>query len=212
MLDYVQVWSPDTCGCIVHQAGDQDAADTSRVMRYVTYEEAVEIHVRHFWARPESTNYKVWWSMPRKSKSGRLKSPKRIIALVQPHPRLCPAHLALGYTGEMYETVRELNTRKNIACYLAWVIGNDISEEDQLWVRLGSTKPILIAGRVTTEQAERQASLSRVFPPGAVQWVVEQPSGAVWLEYLRDWLPQEQADAIQGRCDREFGPGRVVVV
>lgn len=24
MLDYVQVWQPDTCGCLVHQAGDQD--------------------------------------------------------------------------------------------------------------------------------------------------------------------------------------------
>ena len=211
MLDYVQIWSPDTCGCIVHQAGDQDAADTSRVMRYVTHAQAVEVHLKHFLARPRTTRRHIWgpfnipiWLRWRLALYFLIKH-------LQPAARLCPAHRALGYTGEMYETVRELNIRKNIACYLAWMIGNDISEEDQQWVGLGSTKPILIAGLLTTEQAERQASLSRVFPPSAVQWVVEQPSGVVWLEYLRDWLPLALAEAIQARCDREFGANRVVV-
>ena len=214
-MDSVQVCQPDTCTCLVHQAVDTDLPAGQRVLRYVTYAEAVEIHVRHFWARPESTNYRIWWSVPRKSKPGRQKSPKRIIALVQPHPRLCPHHAHLGYSQEMYETVLELNVRKNQARSLAWEVANDINDEDLAWVALATDEPILRhrSGRpyVTSEREERRVSLSRVFPPEAVEWEVRHPGEVVVLKYLRDWLPRSQADAIQAACNGRFGVSKVWV-
>ena len=212
MLDMVQVWQPDTCGCLVHQAGDQDAPNGERAMRYVTHAQAVQVHLAHFLARPQSTQRHIWgpFSIPAWLRWRPVL--KLLIQRLQPAARLCPAHLVLGYTGEMYETVRELNIRKNIACYLAWMVGNEVSDEDLQWVALGALEPILVAGRVSTERMERMKSLSRVFPPDAVIWKVDDPTGAVHLKYLRDWCSRELADAIQEICDARFSAGRVAVL
>lgn len=186
-------------------------------MRYVTYDEARKIHLEHFWARPESTNYQRWWSVPRRLAGRRPAKPKAIIALVQPRARLCPAHAHLGYTLEMYEAVCELNHRKNQACFFAWMVANDITQEDLAWVNLGSNEPILVkafprsAPVVSTERDERMKGLSRVLPPNAILWEVEQPQGVVRLKYLRDWFSQKMADSIQSACDAQFGPDQVVV-
>ena len=216
-MEYVQVYQPDTCGCLVHQAGDQDAPDGQRVMRYVTHAEAVEIHVEHFLARPRSTRRRIWWFVQIPIWLRWRPALELFIRRLQPAPKLCPDHMALGYTSKMYDTVRELNLRKNIACTLAWRVANGVNDEDLQWVRLGSVKPILRRDRVTlkpyvtTEQEERMKSLSRVLPPDAVHWEIEQPQGVVRLKYLRDWFPQKMAGRIQATCNREFGRGRVIV-
>jgi hypothetical protein len=186
-------------------------------MRYVTYEEAVQIHLEHFLARPKNTKRNIWfiripiWLRWRPAL-------KFLISRIQPLPRLCPDHLALGYTDEMYETVRELNIRKNTALYLAWMVANEVSDEDLQWANLGSNKPIPVKQLVnsqitfTTELDERIKSLSTVLPPLTDQWEIKHPSGEVQLQYLRDWLPSNVADAIQTACDSRFGPGKVQVV
>lgn len=246
MLDYVQTWQPDTCDCLVHQAGDQDLPvpwqqvresgqmvtclntymdmalnlkpkANQRIMRYVTYEEAQLIHLEHFRQRPKSTNCQVWWQAPSRSQLRRGKRPKPVIALVQPRPRLCPWHEHLGFTQEMYDTMDELNWRKSTACWLAWKLGNGVSDESLMWVSLGNTVPAPYkeagTGRIlmSTEREQRMASLVTVFPQTAVSWQVNQPGDHVELLYLRDWLPQEQADAIQSACDHKWRTGQVVV-
>lgn len=234
-------------GCLVHQAGDQDisAPEVSlyppdsdgsvtvdalnhnlalgdsggRVMRYVTYNQALELHFQHFLSRPYSTNSGPFTSA--KQKQALLHNHKllrRVIEQVQPQPNLCGDHAHLGYTQAMYDAVSERNQRKNMACWLAWQVGNKVSNEDLVWVSLGDAKkPILVSGipgivqpRVSTEREERMRSLSRVFKENDVRWEIVS-GNVIQLNYLRDWLKAEESEAIQVRCDREFGPGKVVV-
>ena len=218
MLDYVQVWSPDTCGCIVHEAGDQEADDTSRVMRYVTYKEAQEIHSWHFDEQSKSTNVQTWWQIPNRAGRRRGDLPTPVIVLVQPRPRLCQWHAHLGFTQEMYQTVKGLNERKNAARWLAWKIGNNVSDEDLQWMLLGDAEtpwPYKEPGTgrifISTEREQRMLGLVTVFPQDAVFWSVKQPGDFVHLHYLREWLAEDTADAIQATCDAQFGAGHVVV-
>lgn len=218
MVDYVQIWGFDTCGCLVHQAGDQDTPDAERIMRYVTYEEARRIHAWHFDVRPESTNVQTWWQSPPRAARRRGEPWEPITALIQPRPRLCQWHKHLGFTQEMYQTVKTLNNRKNDSRWLAWRIGNDVSDEDLQWVQLGNTeKPWPYkepgTGRIymSTEREERMKSLTTVFPQDAVFWSIKQPGDYVHLHHLRDWLLESTANAIQSACDATFGPGMVVV-
>lgn len=247
MLLYVQTWGPDTCECLVHQAGDQDApipwqswrqakeiasvtvagldiympvdppALGQRIMRYVTYQEAQQIHLAHYWARPASTNQQIWWQMPTKSQMRKGRLPKSFIALVQPKAKLCRWHQHLGHTQEMYDTVDELNWRKNTSCWLAWKVGNSVSDEDLMWVAQGKTTPHPFKEPGTsrifmrTEREQRMLGLVTVFPLTAVSWKVNQPGDQVELEYLRDWLPSSGADAIQHVCDKKWGRDRVLV-
>ena len=236
-------------GCLVHEAGDQDlpsppgslrhggkidtlsihmASEPSanagyRVMRYVSYEEALEIHCDHFLARPESTNIGKYplseFSKKQRRKMFSSRSFLRgVISQVQPLPHLCADHVFLGYTQAMYDAVRERNQRKNIATWLAWKVGNDVSDEDLQWVALGDAeKLILIPGlppciepRVSTEREERMRSLTRVFKLDDVRWSIA-PGNIVKLSYLRDWLGPETGDVIQQTCDDKFGPGKVTV-
>lgn len=246
-MDYVQIWQPDTCECLVHQAGDQDflASEASlypadangsvtidslnlnmnlgdtggRVMRYVTYDEALEIHFQHFLARPYTTNTGPYISLKQKrALLHHFSRLRRVIRQVQPQPRLCQDHAHIGYTQAMYDTVKELNQRKNLACWRAWQIGNNVTDEDLLWVSLGDArKPILVPGlkglvepRVSTEREERMRSLSRIFKETDVLWEIA-PGNVVKINYLRDWLPPETAAIVQDRCDQDFRPGKVVV-
>ena len=217
-MDYVQIRQPDTCECLVHEAGDQDAPAGQRVMRYVTYEQAREIHCQHFYQRPGSTNVQTWWQMPARAARRRGEPPTPVIALVQPRPRLCQWHAHLGFTQEMYQVVKGLNDCKNISRWLAWKIGNNVSDEDLQWVLLGDTEtpwPYKEPGTgriyISNEREQRMLGLVTVFPQDAVFWSVKQPGDFVQLHYLREWLPEEVADAIQATCDTQFGTGQVVV-
>ena len=218
MLDYVQIWGPDTCDCLIHQAGDQDVPDGQRVMRYVTYEEALNIHYWHFVEQPKSTNVQTWWQMPARAARRRGEPPTPVIALVQSRPRLCQWHKHLGCTQEMYQTVKGLNDRKNISRWLAWKIGNNVSDEDLQWVLLGDAEtpwPYKEPGTgrifISTEREQRMLGLVSVFPQNAVFWTVKQPGDFVHLHYLREWLAEDTADAIQAACDSQFAPGKIVV-
>jgi hypothetical protein len=186
-------------------------------MRYVTYEEAVDVHLEHFLARPKSTRRHLWWFISIPTWLRWRRALRFLIKRLQPLPRLCADHIALGYTETMYDTVRELNLRKNTACSIVWQVANNVSDEDFQWVALGSDQPIVIkdlgTGRpyVTTEREERMKSLSTVLPPDAIHWEVQHPTGEVRLKYLRDWFPKKLADRIQRACNAQFGRGRVVV-
>ena len=80
---------------------------------------------------------------------------------LQPRARQCIYHPHLGETQELYDTVMEENTRKNFALHFAWIVANDVSDEDLRWVVLASNKPIRLVdhvsgqGYITTEQEER---------------------------------------------------------
>ena len=218
MLDYVQARWLDTCECMVHEAGDQNAPDGQRVMRYVTYEEALEIHYWHFQEKPGSTNHQTWWQIPTRAARRRGDMPAPIVVFRQPRPRLCQWHAHLGFTQEMYQVVAGLNECKNISRWLAWKIGNDVSDEDLQWVMLGDAEkpwPYKEPGTgrifISTEREQRMAGLTTVFPESAVFWSVTQPGDLVHLHYLRDWLSESTADAIQAACDAAFVPGKVLV-
>ena len=156
--------------------------------------------------------------MPARAARRRGEPPTPVIALVQPRPRLCQWHAHLGFTQEMYQVVKGLNDCKNISRWLAWKIGNNVSDEDLQWVLLGDTEtpwPYKEPGTgriyISNEREQRMLGLVTVFPQDAVFWSVKQPGDFVQLHYLREWLPEEVADAIQATCDTQFGTGQVVV-
>ena len=217
-MDTIQTWKPDTCDCLVHQAGDQDVPNRQRVMRYVTYEEALTIHYWHWDERPESTNVQTWWQMPNRAARRRGEPPTPVTVLKQPRPRLCQWHAHLGFTQEMYQVVKGLNDCKNDSCWLAWKIGNNVSDEDLQWVQLGDAEipwPYKEPGTgrifISNEREQRMLGLVTVFPQNAVFWSVKQPGDYVHLHYLREWLAEDTADAIQAACNAKFGPDKVVV-
>ena len=50
----IQIWSPDTCGCVIHQAVDD--ANPGLPPVYQTYAQAVGVHAERLIARPGTTN------------------------------------------------------------------------------------------------------------------------------------------------------------
>ena len=109
-LNSIQLWSPDTCGCVIHTAYDDTLPPSERVLSYVTEEEAeVIVHAR------------------RKAGEKNI-NPKR-----QPPAILCPAHAAIGAKPELLATVRDENNRKNIAFSLAQEIIPELPVENYRW-------------------------------------------------------------------------------
>src|SRR4051812_20106524 len=47
-MEQIQLWSPDTCGCVFHQAVDPDTG----IVRFISRDEAVEIHQKLYEANP----------------------------------------------------------------------------------------------------------------------------------------------------------------
>lgn len=86
----VQLWSPDTCGCTIHQSFDDSLPPELVVISYVTREEAQAIHDARSRIKPLTTSREP-----------------------QPACNLCPAHAPLGHTMDKYNCVVEENTRKN---------------------------------------------------------------------------------------------------
>ena len=92
----VQLWSPDTCGCTIHQVFD-DTVPGECVC--VSREEAVAVHQARRQARPTTT------TDPKKNP--------------QPEAKCCQAHEHLGETAAKHNVCIEENRRKNIAVDLA---------------------------------------------------------------------------------------------
>lgn len=92
----VQLWSPDTCGCSIHQVFD-DTVPGECVC--VSREEAVAVHQARRQAKPTTT------SDPKKNP--------------QPEAKCCAAHEHLGETAAKHDACTEENRRKNRAIDLA---------------------------------------------------------------------------------------------
>ncbi len=95
--EYIQAFSPDTCGCVLHVAIDPALIGTpDLVHRYVTPQEASDIFEAHQIQYPEKTIAisKQQWreSFPAK---------------------LCAAHEVHGHSQARYDAVLEENQRKN---------------------------------------------------------------------------------------------------
>ncbi len=88
-LNAIQLWSPDTCSCVIHLAYDDTIAPESRVFTYVTEVQAKAIHQARIDAKVPNTNI----------------SP-------QPPAVLCPFHTGLGIL--LHPVVLDENRRKNI--------------------------------------------------------------------------------------------------
>ena len=87
----IRLWSPDTCGCIIHLSGEETPDGwVQDIEPYVTREEAESIHIKYraavSHANPDD----------------------------QPPSRVCPAHAHLGPTTECYNVVLKENRAKNI--------------------------------------------------------------------------------------------------
>ena len=106
----IRIWSPDTCGCVIHLVGEQDEKGWRMLDEpYVTWEEAQIIH----------ENF------------------KKLVPTANPNPqppaRVCDAHKDHGATKKMCDHVRDENSRKNIA--LGTVLDNvpNLKIEDIAW-------------------------------------------------------------------------------
>jgi hypothetical protein len=95
--EYIQMWSPDTCGCVIHQAVDRNTLYTDDVqIRYVSPEEAANIFETHKNRHPDRAH----------------KISKEAWAAMCP-AQLCDAHGEHGHTKKRYAVVVEENQRKN---------------------------------------------------------------------------------------------------
>ena len=52
-MKHIQLWSPDTCGCHIHQIIDDVLPG---VVSYATYSEAVGVHADRMISHPATTN------------------------------------------------------------------------------------------------------------------------------------------------------------
>jgi len=87
----IQLWSPDTCDCVIHTAYDDRLPPDQRVFTYVTRDEAEAI-----------------------VKARRDAGERHINPNPQPAARLCLAHAAIGFTPSLFTAVLDENRRKNI--------------------------------------------------------------------------------------------------
>lgn len=86
----IQLWRPDTCGCVIHMAYDDTVAPELRVFTYVSEADAHIIHEARKAANIPNTN------------------PNR-----QPPHRICQFHTAIGETPTLHTTIKNENDRKN---------------------------------------------------------------------------------------------------
>jgi len=87
----IQLWSPDTCGCVIHLAYDDRLPATERTFTYVTEAQAEAI-----------------------VKARRDAGERNINPNPQPPAVLCAAHTPHGFTASLLSQVMEENQRKNI--------------------------------------------------------------------------------------------------
>ncbi len=198
---HVQLWSPDTCGCVLHQL--VEPGNPEFVTRYQTWEQAAAVHARCFMARPRNTVRRPGMGyMPKWLR--RYPLVHWLVKGLQPNSKLCLTHYYLGYgpTTELYAQVLDENRRKNVMVNLAWMLINDISDEDLAWVNLAPTQLIRKA---------RMQELERVIGIEEIRWRYTFPERQVVLVVPDDIAEPSCLEAIARGCAAQFGPGRVLV-
>jgi len=106
----IQLWSPDTCRCVIHLTYDDTLPLDQRALTYVTQEEADAI-----------------------VKTRRDAGEPNINPNPQPPAVLCPAHAHLGHTAALLQQVLSENQRKNMALAHAQEIIPSLEPEDYEW-------------------------------------------------------------------------------
>lgn len=111
-MESIQVWHPMLCGCVVHEAIDTALGSPEAIVasiRYVTREEAVQIHRAHFEAAPGTTRDPV--SAP------------------QPPHKHCPRHVKHGATAFLHAALRDESMRvEAMRAEAAAISGRPVSE------------------------------------------------------------------------------------
>lgn len=219
----LQLWSPDTCRCSVHQGvtEEQDVPEGgTKDIVYLTHKEAVDLHTDRFIRRPANT---VCWPFFRLFRYVSPTIRQRLRPLfhnmahrLQARSRQCLYHEHMGETHDLYDTVHEENTRKNICQHLAWRIANDISNEDMAWLHSSPNQRI---------RESRQKVLEKVVPLMEIEWgfdrdgPVNQNGSVSWkhpavlgLHFpAHAQVPWQKVDAVQAACNSRFPQGLVVV-
>ncbi len=106
----IQLWSPDTCECVIHLAYDDTLPPDQRTFTPVTEEEA-EVIVG-----------------ARRAKKEPGINPSR-----QPPAKLCAAHAALGHTKARHDQVCLENANKNRAFGKAQEVMDDLKYGEFRW-------------------------------------------------------------------------------
>ncbi len=145
----IMLWSPDTCGCVIHIAYDDTLPPASRVYTYVSEAEAQAIHQARIDAKVPNTNPNP-----------------------QPSAVLCPAHASLGPVIALFNAVRGENQRKNLTLGLAMNVVSAIKLENYVWSfdkdRILQVSFVGVA--VNTNQKNNiQAAIDVQFSPGLVK-------------------------------------------
>ncbi len=189
-MSHIQLWSPDTCGCVLHQL--VEPGNPEFVTCYQTWEQATAVHARCFMARPLSTVRRPGMAlMPRWTR--RYPLVHWLVKGLQPKAKLCLTHYYLGYgpTPELYAQVQGENQAKNVMVNLAWKLINDISDEDLAWVRLAPTQLIRQA---------RMKELERVIAIEEIRWRYTFPEREVALVIPEGIASPECLEIIEREC------------
>lgn len=223
----LQLWSPDTCRCSVHQGVEEWPDDASvesmghqKEITYLTQRESVDLHTDRFIRRPQNT---IRWPFFHLFRHLPLSGRRHLRPLfhfmasrLQAKAKECDWHRTMGETQQLYDTVYEENTRKNICQHIAWRIANGISDEDMAWLHSSPTKRIF---------NDRMKILERVIPLIEIAWTLDRDGpfdtdgSVLWQSPapLRIIFPPLEPspfidmEAIQDACDARF-PGLVVVM
>ena len=203
-MAHIQLWSPDTCGCSLHQL--VEPGNPAFQTRYQTWEQAVEVHARCFIERPRNTVCYRWmpWLLAVAPEPWCRPLFRRMVMRLQPRSKLCIIHKTLGFTPspELYRQVVMENTSKNIAQHIAWRLLNEISDEDIAWVNLAPT------GRL---RQERMGTLERRLTLNEIKWSLNFPERQVELLFPAGLVSPVEREAVSMLCHERLGQGRVMV-
>ena len=224
----LQLWSPDTCRCSVHQGVTEWPDDATlesmnnipKDIVYLTRREAVDLHADRFIRKPENTQRWPFFylfqhvSLPIRR---HLRPLFHLMASrVQARSRQCQWHAHMGETQALYDVVYEENIRKNICQHIAWRIANGISDEDLAWLNAAPSKRI---------HSLRLSILERVVPLLEIDWGIDRDGpmnsdGSIGWQSpapLRIIFPpdvslgEDKISEVQDACEARF-PGLVMVM
>ena len=118
-MEYIQIWTPDTCECALHQAIDEDKVGTQELaIRFVTPDEAADLFAAYRAAKPNNSipMTKDEW----KKAHGNVK--------------LCKAHEVHGHTKARYDAVMNDNRKKNVTFAVAAGVSTDVTPDTYKWL------------------------------------------------------------------------------
>lgn len=142
----IMMWWPDTCECAIHLAYDDVQPREKRVLRYVTWDEAQELHRKRITAKTPHTNPDP-----------------------QPSAQTCQTHAGVG--PKLFEVLKEENSRRNIAFGLSQRVIGALDPEDFFWV-WDKKRNLLVTLKTALSLEQRtkvQAALDIQFGPGRVK-------------------------------------------